>query len=1198
MQLVQDTGIKTYQQSKYGKGAYKLDAYNSVYGATEKHRTYSIGQNELGQTWTLEFWVNLQRVAKNTSYKIMNLKPVAGTVPEISVLVYNNQLAVTLNGTDFCTVDDAVGAKWTHMAFTHDPDSGIAFFCDGVRIETMSVYNLYRNVGTYYLDFIASTGCVCIFDAINFETTVKYSESTYTVPGKAPDDLPEYTPSPDTPTDNLHEHTITFTSTFECETTDGQALPFTTTTTDSMLFNDNLPELVLTGGDAEQPYELYGYKLNGVHVVDSTPITENITLTANWLKSAITFTLVPSENDATVKLIADDATQSGNSIVVKPYQTVRYVVKKKNFATVRGVYTMDEDDATLNVTMEPSTERWYSNFDPNCYITIPNATIGTADAWEQVWHVRTGNKVNACHYLASGDNGIYADFGISGLYWKFFLSSDNSSWNITGSNGIGNVQVERNTNYWVKLEFTGEQYVMSVATEDEHDVDNWKVVGTLASTTKVYPITTYRVGTTYDRYWTWFSYIDIGNSYIKVNHKDGDNDNWTYDYNGLTAESGTDFTVVGDVLLLGTELSDLVSENLGGENATSLAARNVYVYTTSNMNEYYTVQNYTYNHTGSWSTSEYDRGQGSGYWTGAVYSGNTWKTMDYYSIGQWYEDFSCSERRARGWNIWVSNDVINPQVSNWKSKCTLLDSRSGQFNHNNYVYGDQGRELSYVIADDKTGVAFRSLAVEVTQNDSGGGYTTMYRFKAYGQEVEDPRALSTFTVNCDKNDAVISLSCPNAVQSGNSITGRDTETVTYNISKAGYYTVSGTHVLDGNYTLNVEMVPYVPPYSYGTDTYPLVDCYLRGEFGGSEWPALPDFQFRYDATNGLYFLRKDDSLYTQWKIASTDWSTLDFGVANSGDYIPMDNDYGMTRAGYNCSEGAARQFSTITFNPSNGVVHIYPYGIVREDDYTFTLTVDQVDATITLVSPGFTQVGNSITVKPCATITYTVAKEGYKTIRGTYLMGETNKTMSVTMEPGVDEQVYSGFSTDNYISVNASVPTDYSDVDFVSYVRTGTTAPMRAAVFGGYSPDTNRYYYIGTRNSTWSFRCNTSYHSSTDAFTRDAWHWIRLVGTSGNYNLYILPDASRMYSLTTLPPLGSWTLVASCTHAASTMSGCPLLIGAGMYTTADRKVGWTGAIDIVNTKVTVDGTTLYDGTTAKENVDYVIVGTLVDETNV
>lgn len=1194
MKLVQDTGIRTYQQSKYGKGSYKLDAYNSVYGATEKHHTYSIGQNELGQPWTLEFWVNMQRVASNISYKIMSLKPVTGVIPDVSIYVYNDQLAVTLNGNDFCTVAEAVGKRWTHIAVTHDPETGIAFFCDGVRIEELFVYNLYRNVGTYLLDFSAPTGCVCLFDAINFETTVKYADSTYTVPTKAPADLPSYIPSQDTPVDSLHEHTITFTSTFECETVDGQAFPFTITTTDSLLFNENLPELVLTGGDAEQPYEFYGYKLNGVRVGDNTPITDNLTLTANWLKPSLTFTVTPSEEGATVILTADNASQTGNSISVKPYQTVHYIVKKSNFATVRGAYTMDETDEELNVTLEPSTDRWYTNFDPSCYITIPNATIGTADAWEQVWHVRTGNKVNASHYVNSGDDAMYADFGISELYWKFFLSSNNSDWDITGTNGVGSLRAQRVTNYWVKMEFTGTQYIMSVATDDEHDMDQWTVTGTLDSTTKVYPITTYRVGVNSDASWSWFGYIDMGNSYIKVNHKVDGQDNWTYDYNGLTAEPGTDFILGSDVYLLGTELSDLISENFGGETSTSLAARGVYV-NAYRTNDWLALQDYVLDATFSYGeTGHYDcraQSNGNGTFTLSTHSDKYWRTMDYYSVGQWYEDLGYSERRARGWNVYVSMNDVNPNNSGWQSSCTLLDSQSDQFSHNNNVYGDQGRELTYLIPEDKRNIPFRTIIFEITQ---GSSYTTCYKFKAYGQEVEDPRVPCTFTVDCDKDDATIILTGPNATQVGNSITVRTTETVTYRISKAGYKTVAGTHVMDGDFTLDVDLVPYVPPYSYGTTEYPLVDCYLRGAFGGDTCPALPEFQFRYDQEAGLYFLRKDDELYTEWKIASSDWSTIDWGVSGSGIIIPMDNNYGMTRAGSNCYESGARRFSTITINPNTGVVHIYPYGEAHEDEYTFTMIVDQEDANITLTSPGFTAEGNAITVKVGATIKYTVAKEGYTTIRGSYVMGEHDQTVSLTMEEGTDKRVYSGFSTGNYIDI-ATMPSSYNEVDFISYVRTGTTSPSRAAIVGGYSESNGKYFYLGTRSTTWSYRDYSQYHSG-NTFTYESWYWVRLTGTNGNISLYTLPDANRAYSIDTLPPLSEWTVESTCTHTDS-MADVPLHIGVGCYTSKLTYVPWTGAIDVVSTKIVVDGTSLYDGQTAKEGVDYTIVGTLTEETD-
>lgn len=50
---------------------------------------------------------------------------------------------------------------------------------------------------------------------------------------------------------------------------------------------------------------------------------------------------------------------------------------------------------------------------------------------------------------------------------------------------------------------------------------------------------------------------------------------------------------------------------------------------------------------------------------------------------------------------------------------------------------------------------------------------------------------------------------------------------------------------------------------------------------------------------------------------------------------------------------------------------------------TFTLIPDPADATVVLTAAGYTQVGNSISVAPGTTITYTVSKEGYETQTGT-----------------------------------------------------------------------------------------------------------------------------------------------------------------------------------------------------------------------
>ena len=50
---------------------------------------------------------------------------------------------------------------------------------------------------------------------------------------------------------------------------------------------------------------------------------------------------------------------------------------------------------------------------------------------------------------------------------------------------------------------------------------------------------------------------------------------------------------------------------------------------------------------------------------------------------------------------------------------------------------------------------------------------------------------------------------------------------------------------------------------------------------------------------------------------------------------------------------------------------------------TFTVIPNPADATVVLTATGYTQSGNSISVAPGTTITYTVSKEGYETQTGT-----------------------------------------------------------------------------------------------------------------------------------------------------------------------------------------------------------------------
>lgn len=188
-------------------------------------------------------------------------------------------------------------------------------------------------------------------------------------------------------------------------------------------------------------------------------------------------------------------------------------------------------------------ETRFSNFDTDNFVVINNTSaLGTADNWEQQWHIVTdanasntsSSRPHHSQYINSGNTAAYCDFGIQWGYWNVFLSSNGSNWNIV--NGVGrNTRVQDSTEYLVNLAFTGTQYIFKGSTDLGSSWTNFDVYN---SSTKVYPVSSTRLGNSYDKSWPWQGSMFIdAYCFIKANGE--------YIFNGETAVSGTEFENIG-----------------------------------------------------------------------------------------------------------------------------------------------------------------------------------------------------------------------------------------------------------------------------------------------------------------------------------------------------------------------------------------------------------------------------------------------------------------------------------------------------------------------------------------------------------------------------------------------------------------------------------------------------------------------------
>lgn len=131
---------------------------------------------------------------------------------------------------------------------------------------------------------------------------------------------------------------------------------------------------------------------------------------------------------------------------------------------------------TMNVTAVGSptintTTGIVSNFTAANYVypatTVSfSAAAATANTWEEVFKFRT-TTIGAEQSITGGNGGTWVHDVLIGTNGTFTLrlSSNGTSYDIFA--GAGTHVVTANTDYWVKLEFTGTQYILSYSTNGQ-----------------------------------------------------------------------------------------------------------------------------------------------------------------------------------------------------------------------------------------------------------------------------------------------------------------------------------------------------------------------------------------------------------------------------------------------------------------------------------------------------------------------------------------------------------------------------------------------------------------------------------------------------------------------------------------------------------------------------------------------------------
>lgn len=145
------------------------------------------------------------------------------------------------------------------------------------------------------------------------------------------------------------------------------------------------------------------------------------------------------------------------------------------------------------------------------YATVPAPEASTS-LFEMVVKVHTPASLNANMDFINcitAYKGMVARVATNGSI-NLWLSSNGTSWNIASGVASG-VTLSADTDYWMKLSWDGENYLLSYSLDGEEYVD-----GTPIANTNPLRIDTITLGGTSRENYPWKGTIDLNESYIKV----------------------------------------------------------------------------------------------------------------------------------------------------------------------------------------------------------------------------------------------------------------------------------------------------------------------------------------------------------------------------------------------------------------------------------------------------------------------------------------------------------------------------------------------------------------------------------------------------------------------------------------------------------------------------------------------------------
>lgn len=440
----------------------------------------------------------------------------------------------------------------------------------------------------------------------------------------------------------------------------------------------------------------------------STPYTSNID-----------YSIVENDAFPSILKLNEDLTLPDDSILEKN----DYLLYPK------GEYLVTDDSGKMvyepNFTPKGSIKLFgntVSNFSNNSYLALPQTFNPENKPWEMVFKVNTGLLNSSTNCWIVGNNPYPYScvvFGFTSGSYKscVYLSSYGSGWDMAvGVNGSHTYELY--TNYWIKMEFTGTQYILSYSTDGVEYIQDIVI----NQTTPIKSGNPLLIGSHENNSSYFPSSMDLSETYIKI---DGEiwwkpqvaNVLYNYNING-TCALVRDGVAKGfntqNYLRLETMPSEITSADLIFKGMTpDLNSHNALI-AHINSEQYYGIR-YNSNksfsiYNGGWIDGTNTLSVNTWYWFRVKFDGTNWigytlEDKDYTSetlpeISEWRQEWTTPNGFLAG-NIF--NIGFNPLTAGeyWKGSVDLEQS-SIIINDEVFWNGTNHQQIGYWDADGVT----------------------------------------------------------------------------------------------------------------------------------------------------------------------------------------------------------------------------------------------------------------------------------------------------------------------------------------------------------------------------------------------------------------------------------------------------------------------------------------------------------------